>query len=99
MSIGVQNIFSGWEICGVKNPAGIKSFGAHLRQLRMDRNWSQQELADMANIAKTTVQRIEHGRLVVSLDVLISLSEALQITLPELVNFPFDNQNFHQVKQ
>ncbi|MGV3504655.1 MAG: helix-turn-helix domain-containing protein [Adhaeribacter sp.] len=74
----------------MKNPAGIKSFGAHLRKLRMERNWSQQELADTANLAKTTVQRIENARFIVSLDVLISLSEALQIPLRELVDFPME---------
>lgn len=56
----------------------------------MERNWSQQELADSANLAKTTIQRIENARFTVSLDVLISLSDALQIPLKDLVDFPID---------
>ncbi|RNI28847.1 XRE family transcriptional regulator [Rufibacter latericius] len=59
----------------------------------MERDWSQQELADSANIAKTTVQRIENAKFTVSLDVLISLSEALQIPLRELVDYPGDKKS------
>lgn len=66
----------------------IKAFGQHLRRLRQARGYSQQELADIANIAKQTVYRIEKAQFVVTLDVLASLSEALHIPLKELVDFP-----------
>lgn len=74
----------------MKNPFGIILFGKHLRNLRQERNWSQQELADTANLAKTTIQRIENAKFIVSLDVLISISEALQIPLKVLVDFPIN---------
>jgi DNA-binding XRE family transcriptional regulator len=71
----------------VKNPATIKAFGIHLRKLREERNMSQQELADIADVAKITVQRVENAKYTVTLDVMISLAKALRITLQELTDF------------
>ena len=34
----------------MKNPAGVKEFGVHLRRLREAGNLSQQELADLADL-------------------------------------------------
>jgi transcriptional regulator with XRE-family HTH domain len=71
----------------VKNPADIKAFGTHLRKLREEKELSQQQLADMADVAKITVQRIELAKFVVTLDVMISLSKALEIPLNKLTDF------------
>ena len=46
---------------------------------------SQQVLADMTDISKLTVQRIELGRASVGLDILISIANTLQVSLHELV--------------
>ena len=46
---------------------------------------SQQVLADMTDISKQTVQRIELGRASVGLDILISIATTLQVPLQELV--------------
>ena len=59
----------------------------HLRRLREEAEMSQQDLADNADIAKITVQRIENAKYSATLDMLITLSKALQIPLSELVNF------------
>ena len=72
----------------MKNPAGVKAFGAHLRHLREERGWSQEELADYANVAKMTVHRIETAQFSATLDVLLSLTKALKLSLHELVNCP-----------
>lgn len=71
----------------MKNPAGIKAFAAHIRRLREEKNLSQQQLADLADVAKITVQRIENAKYSVTLDVLISISKALKVTLSELLDF------------
>lgn len=71
----------------MKNPADIKAFGTHLRKLREEKELSQQQLADMADVAKITVQRIELAKFVVTLDVMISLSKALEIPLNKLTDF------------
>jgi transcriptional regulator with XRE-family HTH domain len=74
----------------VNHIAGVKAFGAHLKRIRTERGISQQELADMANIAKQTVFRIENARFAVTLDVLLALSEGLEIPLKELMDFSVD---------
>jgi len=71
----------------VKNPAGIQAFGSQLRRLRESKGLSQQELADIADVSKLTVQRTEMAKFSVTLDVLISLARGLQVPLSELVDF------------
>ena len=71
----------------MKNPAGIKAFGLHLRKLRNSKNLSQQALADGADVSKLTIQRIEHAKGAPTLDVLISLAYALELPLQKLVAF------------
>ncbi|MGI4739329.1 MAG: helix-turn-helix domain-containing protein [Janthinobacterium lividum] len=72
----------------MKNPLGIKSFGAHLRHLREERGLSQQELADYADVSKMTVHRIETAQFSATLDVLLSLTKALDLPLHELMRVP-----------
>lgn len=67
----------------MRNPDVLKAFGLRLRRLRDERNISQQALADMADISKLTVQRIELGRASVGLDILISIANTLQLPLQE----------------
>ena len=84
----VSNIFffidDFWK---VKNPTRIKAFGVHLRRLREKAEMSQQQLADTADIAKITIQRIENAKYSSTLDMLITLSKALKIPLKELTDF------------
>jgi transcriptional regulator with XRE-family HTH domain len=75
------------QLAAVKKPAGIQAFGMHLRTLREGRGWSQQELADVANITKKTVYRIETAQTAPTLDVLLCLAEGLELPLRELVSF------------
>lgn len=71
----------------MKNPTRIKTFGTHLRKLRERSGFSQQQLADQAELSKITIQRIENAKFCPTLDTLISLAEALDIGVPELVDF------------
>lgn len=71
----------------MKNPLAIKAFGIQLRQVRESKNLSQQELADLADVAKITVQRIENAKFTATLDVLVSLSDAMKIPLKDLLDF------------
>ena len=71
----------------VKNPNGVKAFGIHLRRLREAKNLSQQELADLSDLAKTSINRYENAHLSVTIDVLISIARGLDIPLSELTTF------------
>lgn len=71
----------------MKNEAVLRAFGHHLRQLREARGWSMQELADVADVSKPTIYRIETARYSATLDILVSLAQALELPLARLVSF------------
>ncbi|HET9058075.1 MAG TPA: helix-turn-helix transcriptional regulator [Chitinophagaceae bacterium] len=71
----------------MKNPAKIKAFATHLRILREKAGLSQQELADIAELSKLTIQRIENSKYSTTLDTLISIADALNIPLKKLVDY------------
>ena len=77
------------QLAGVKNELVLQAFGQHLRRLREARGWSQQALADVADVSKPTIYRLETARYSVTLDVLASLAQGLEISLSELLNFPW----------
>ncbi|SHI43574.1 Helix-turn-helix [Hymenobacter daecheongensis DSM 21074] len=72
----------------MKNAAVLQAFGTHIRKLREARGFSQQELADHADVAKATIQRIEQAKFSVTLDVLVSVARVLRVSLRELMDFP-----------
>lgn len=71
----------------MKNTDEIEAFGLHLRKLREKHNLSQQHIADKADVDKKTIQRIENNKLNPSLDILISISKGLNISLKEMFDF------------
>ena len=77
-----------FQLAGVKNELVLQAFGQHLRRLREARGWSQQALADVADVSKPTIYRLETARYSVTLDVLASLAQGLEISLSELMQFP-----------
>ena len=72
----------------MKNPAGLRAFSERLRLLRKQRGYSQQKLADIANVEQSTIKRIELVQLAPTLDLLISLSRALDLEVRDLVDDP-----------
>jgi transcriptional regulator with XRE-family HTH domain len=59
--------------------------GARIRQWRLQKGWSQEELADRAGVAKRTVETLENNRHAVLLHTLRVVAEALDVMLPELL--------------
>ncbi len=74
----------------MKNPEALKNFGTHFRKLREEKNLSQQKLADMANIHKSTIHTLENGLNAVTIDVIISIAIALEIPVSEITNFKIE---------
>ena len=62
----------------------IKNFGSNLRRLREAANLSLQELADDADIAKSTIHRVEKGQYAATLVIVFALAKALEISPEEL---------------
>jgi len=65
----------------------LKEFGKHLREIRLQQNLSQVDLAYKGNFDRNYIGMLERGERNPSLKNLQRLAETLQITLPELLNF------------
>ncbi len=64
-----------------------RKFGARIYALRTKKGWSQQELAERADIAVRHVQRLESkSPSPVKIDTMEKLSKAFGIPLKELLN-------------
>lgn len=61
-----------------------RAFGDRVRELREERSWSQEVLADRAEVTREYVSRIESGSQSVSLDVLVRLADGFGLTLSQL---------------
>lgn len=68
----------------VKAAKGIH-LGENIKKLRKQRGWSQSELAEKASITLTHVNRLETGKYNPSIDVVLRLARALDVTLDQLV--------------
>lgn len=58
--------------------------GARIRDLRLQRGWSQERLGEAADLDRRTISMVELGNLSPSLDSLIRITTALQIPLRAL---------------
>lgn len=56
-----------------------------LKQVRMTRGWSLQELADASGVSRSTLSRIENAEVSPTADTLGSLSSAYQMTISQLL--------------
>jgi transcriptional regulator with XRE-family HTH domain len=63
-------------------------FGDRLRQLRLERNLSQEKLAELAGLHRNYIGHLERGEKTPSLDVILRLSNAMTLAVDELLS-PF----------
>lgn len=71
------------ERSGVMN---IKKMGNFLKLLRKEKGMTQEQLAQMLNVAGRTVSRWETGNNLPDLDILIALSDFYEIDIREIIN-------------
>jgi transcriptional regulator with XRE-family HTH domain len=69
---------------GPKAPPAAKALAQRIRHLRSKKGWTQERLAEEANIHRVYLAGIERGRRNPSLRNLENLSVALGISLPKL---------------
>lgn len=62
------------------------AFGLKLRRLREQKNLTQMEFAEMIDITDKALSKIEVGKSYPHLNTLISISEALQVSLEFLIS-------------
>ena len=75
-----------WLFRAVMNKA---IFGKVLRDLRVDRNLTQEKLAELADFDRTYIYRLEKGKREPSLSTILKLSDALKVSPGEF----FDRVN------
>lgn len=63
----------------------MKNLGFRIKQLREEREISQEELAHQLNISQSKLSKIENGKLKVSLILLINIFRFFALTLEDLV--------------
>jgi len=62
----------------------IESFGERVRKIRLERNWSQQELSLRAGISTPHISSIERNKRYPSLEYAMRMAEALGVLLTAL---------------
>lgn len=65
----------------------IEKFGKALKQIRTEKNLSQEMLANDANIPINQIGRIERAEISTSLSTIFKISKALDISIQDLFNF------------
>ena len=63
----------------------VSSFGTTVRQLREQRGWSQEGLAERADLNRSYIGELERGQAIPSLLTLKKLSLALGVSLSQLM--------------
>lgn len=56
----------------------VSTIAVNVRQLRLKRSWSQEELADRCNIHRTYIGAIERGERNITVKTLYKIAEALE---------------------
>lgn len=64
-----------------------RKLGLNISYYRKERKLSQMQLADLINISRTHMSRIENNDCAVSLDVIFSIAKALDIPVFKLFEF------------
>ena len=81
-----RKIFLFWPLSMVWEEDFIKYLGIHLRQIRERKNLSQQSLADISDLPKTSIGRIERAEINPTIKSLIKIANALEIEPKELLD-------------
>jgi transcriptional regulator with XRE-family HTH domain len=63
----------------------VQAFGKRVRALRMEKGWTQEQLADRADLNLVQISRIERGVREVRLTTLLSLVAAFEIKPDQLL--------------
>ncbi|MCT8160448.1 helix-turn-helix domain-containing protein [Pseudoruegeria sp. SHC-113] len=68
------------------------NLGARVRELRKARDWTLEQAAKQAGLARSTLSKIENGQMSPTYEALKKLAEGLQISVPQLFTPPSRNQ-------
>lgn len=69
---------------------GIKLFGERIRQIRQSKDFTQQHLANIAEIELSQIYRIETGKINTKLSTILIIAKALDVSPKDLFEFNVD---------
>ena len=68
------------------------NLGARVRELRKARNWTLEQAAQQAGLARSTLSKIENSQMSPTYEALRKLAVGLEISVPQLFTPPVENQ-------
>lgn len=68
------------------------NLGERVRELRKERNWTLEQAANQAGLARSTLSKIENGQMSPTYDALKKLALGLKISVPQLFTQPVRDQ-------
>lgn len=78
-------MYSFIHICSVKKDI-LKKFGERVRELRLQNNWSQEELADQTGFHRTYIGMVERGERNLSLKNIEVFAKAFEMSASQLLD-------------
>ena len=72
-------------------PSVLQTVGARLRELRLQSGRTQAQLSTATGISESTLSRLESGQRKPTLELLLALSSAHDVTIDDLVHTPADD--------
>lgn len=74
------------------------ALGERIRQLRKETGWSQAELGDKVGTDSQRISRYENGRITPSLDAIVRIAEALNVSIDHLLVDNVPRRPLHSVE-
>lgn len=75
----------------ISEGAFISNLGTQIRRIRERKNLSQQNLADLCNVPKSTIARVERAEVNVTIKTLVKIANALEISPLDFFTFLFNS--------
>ena len=80
------------RVGGLQESAEPLNLGSRVRSLRKARNWTLEQAAQQAGLARSTLSKIENGQMSPTYDALKKLAVGLEISVPQLFTPPSKNE-------
>lgn len=72
--------------------SNAEEFGKRMQKVRCENHLTQEQLADLLNISRIHVARIERGARTCSIDLLVEIADALHVSTDFFANGESDKQ-------
>lgn len=71
----------------------LKEFGDRIKQLRLEKSYSQEKLSFLTGFHRTYIGMIERGERNISISNMAVFAKVFQLTISELIDFKTTNPN------